>query len=127
LHLHLSHVHLFSISSVSLSVNSFDVDHGLIKSTAYVIKKIAYISDCNKISEKSFKYLSNLNYLIIDCLRKQKHPTHFNFEESMKIIDILKPKKAILTNLHNDLDYKKLKSKLPSNIIPAFDGLKFNF
>ena len=53
---------------------------------------------------KSFKYLSNLNYLIIDCLRKQKHPTHFNFEESMKIINILKPKKAILTNLHNDLD-----------------------
>ena len=59
--------------------------------------------------------------------QEAKHPTHFNFEESMKIINILKPKKAILTNLHNDLDYKKLKSKLPSNIIPAYDGLKFNF
>ena len=113
--------------NITLPINSFDVDHGLIKSTAYVLKDVAYISDCNKISVKSYKYLSNLNYLIIDCLREAKHPTHFNFEESMRIINILKPKKAILTNLHNDLDYNKLKKKLPSNIIPAFDGLKFNF
>ena len=49
---------------------------------------------------------------------------HFNFYESLKIIDYLKPKKAILTNLHTDLDYNFLKKNLQSNIIPAYDGMK---
>ena len=40
---------------------------------------------------------------------------------------VVKPKKAILTNLHTDLDYDYLKKKLPSNILPAYDGLSFNF
>ena len=73
------------------------------------------------------KNLKNLNYLIIDCLRKSKHPSHFNYEEAIKLIKDLKPKKAILTNLHVDLDYSKLKNELPKNIIPAYDGLTFNF
>ena len=60
-------------------------------------------------------------------MRKKVHPGHLNYTESLKLIKYLKPKKAILTNLHVDLDYDILKKKLPSNIIPAFDGLSFNF
>ena len=45
----------------------------------------------------------------------------------MNIIQLVKPKKTILTNLHVDLDYFVLKKKLPKNIIPAYDGLNFNF
>ena len=33
------------------------------------------------------------------------------------------PRKAILTNLHTDIDYNEIKKKLPKNIIPAYDGL----
>ena len=106
-----------------LSVTAFDVIHGMIKATGFLFKKVAYISDCNKIPKESFKNLYNLEYLIIDCLKKNKHPSHFNYDEALRIIDILKPKKAILTNLHTDLDYNKLKKKLPKNIIPAHDGL----
>jgi len=111
----------------SLKVKSFEVKHGMIKSTAYVFKKIAYISDCNHIPKKYFKYLNDLNYLIIDCLRINKHPSHFNYEEAVTIAKKLRAKKTILTNLHVDLDYKKLKKKLPTNILPAYDGLSFNF
>ena len=50
-----------------------------------------------------------------------------NLEDSVNLIKRLKPKKAILTNLHVDLDYFKLKKKLPKNILPAYDGLKINF
>ena len=111
----------------SLDLEEFDVTHGMIKATGFVFDKIAYLSDCNKISNKSLKKLRNLNYLIIDCLRKKKHPSHFNYDEAIKLIKKLKPKKAILTNLHVDLDYFTLKKKLPNNIIPAYDGLSFNF
>ena len=110
-----------------IKINSFDVQHGLIKATAYVFNKIAYISDCNLIPKKYFKYLNNLDYLIIDCLKKEKHPSHFNYKEAISISKKINPKKTILTNLHVDLDYQKLKKKLPSKIIPAYDGLNFNF
>lgn len=110
-----------------LNIEEFDVTHGMIKATGFVFDKIAYLSDCNKISNKSIKKLKNLNYLIIDCLRKNKHPSHFNYTDALNLIKKLKPKKSILTNLHVDLDYFELKKKLPKNIIPAYDGLSFNY
>ena len=114
-------------SNNKIEILPFDVKHGMIKATGYLFDKIAYISDCNKISKAVTKKLMNLNFLIIDCLRKDKHPSHFNYEDAMNFIKLVKPKKAILTNLHIDLDYFNLKKKLPKNIIPAYDGLSFNF
>jgi len=110
-----------------IKINAFEVQHGLIKATAYVINKIAYLSDCSHIPAKSKKCLNNLDFLIIDCLRYKYHPGHFNFETAISLSKELKPKKTILTNLHVELDYNILKKKLPSNIIPAFDGMNFNF
>ena len=103
------------------------VDHGDTKAYGYVFKKIAYISDCNFISKKELRKLYNLNILIIDCLKFKKHKTHLNYNEAIKYIKILNPKKTILTNLHSDIDYKKLKNKLvkfTNNIVPAYDGMK---
>ena len=110
-----------------MDIEAFNVTHGMIKATGYLFDKIAYISDCNKINKKVSKKLMNLDCLIIDCLRKNKHPSHFNYEDAMNFIKLVKPKKTILTNLHIDLDYFDLKKKLPKNIIPAYDGLTFNF
>ena len=111
----------------TININSFDLIHCEINSTAYIFKNIAYLSDCNAIPTKSIKYLKNLEILIIDCLRRSKHPSHFNYDEAIDISQQLRPKKTILTNLHVDLDYYELKKKLPRNIIPAYDGLTFNF
>ena len=110
-----------------IEIEPFDVTHGLIKATGYLFDNIAYISDCNKISDKVLKRLLNLDYLIIDCLRKTKHPSHFNYDDAINLTQLIKPKKTILTNLHVDLDYFALKKKLPKNIVPAYDGLSFNF
>jgi len=110
-----------------INIEPFEVNHGTIKATGYLFEKIAYISDCNKISKNVQKKLINLDFLIIDCLRKNKHPSHFNYSDAINFIKSVRPKKTILTNLHVDLDYFDLKKKLPSNIIPAYDGLSFNF
>ena len=72
------------------------------------------------------KELKNLKYLIIDCLKLEKHPSHFNLKESLYVHRKLKPKKTILTNLHHDLDYNYLLKKLPRNVVPAYDGLKIS-
>ena len=105
-------------------INSIKVKHGKVNSICYVInKKIAYISDVSEIKRNDFRYLKDLQYLIIDCLWYEYHPSHLNLEQSLDLIKKLKPKKAILTNLHSKLDYNLLKKDLPKNVIPAFDGL----
>ena len=107
-----------------INIKSILVEHGKVNSNCFIIdKKLAYISDVSKIYKKDFRYFKNLKYLIIDCLWYNFHPSHFNLENSLNIIKIFKPKKAILTNLSAMLDYKVLKKLLPKNVIPAHDGL----
>ena len=104
------------------------VQHGKVDCMCYIFdKKLAYISDVSKIHKKDYRFFKKLKYLIIDCLWYKNHPSHLNLEQSLELIKIFSPKKAILTNLHSEFDYKILKSKLPKNIVPAYDGLKLYF
>ena len=100
--------------------------HGKTSSVIYIFEETAYISDSNDLSIVKAEELQNLKYLIIDCLKFKKHPSHFNLKDSLFVHRCLKPKKTILTNLHYDLDYNSLFSKLPSNVVPAYDGLTIN-
>ena len=105
-------------------IKPITVQHGNVYSICYIInKKLAYISDVSKIFNKDYKYFKNLKYLIIDCLWYKNHPSHFNLEKSLEIIKKFSPKKAILTNLHTDIDYNQIRKILPKNIVPAYDGL----
>ena len=111
--------------SKNIKIKPIKVEHGKVDSICYIIdKKLAYISDVSKIYKKDHKYFKNLKYLIIDCLWYKNHPSHLNLSQCIELINLFKPKKAILTNLHCDLDYEILKKKLPKNIVPAYDGLK---
>ena len=109
-----------------LNIKTFPVKHEQINSTAYIFNNIAYLSDCNGIEKKYIKKLYKLKYLVIDCLRLNFHPSHFNLEQSIYVSNLLKPQKTILTNLHTELDYRFLKRNLPKNIIPAYDGMSLN-
>ena len=113
--------------SKKISIKPIKVKHGNVDSICYIIdKKLAYISDVSKIFEKDFKYLKDLNYLVLDCLWINNHPSHLNLEESLDLINKLNPKKAILTNLSPVLDYDYLRKILPKKVVPAFDGLTIN-
>jgi len=67
--------------------------------------------------------LEGLDVLILDALRYSHHPCHLTVEQAVQIIEQVKPKRAILTHLHIDLDYQTLKAELPAHIEPAYDGL----
>ena len=117
----------FVDKNTNLNIKSIKVGHGKVNCNAYIINnKCAYLSDVNMIYEKDYKHFTNLKYFVIDCLRIKKHPSHFNLDEVLELIRILKPKKSILTNLHVDLDYNKLKKILPKSVLPAYDGMNFN-
>ena len=114
-------------SSNKINVKPLSVSHGNVSSICYIInRELAYISDVSEILKRDLKYFKNLKYLIIDCLWYNFHPSHFNLEKSLDLINYLKPKKAVLTNLSPVLDYKVLKKLVPKNVIPAHDGLTIN-
>ncbi len=118
--------HLLDDLKTKITIKSLKVHHGSIKSICYIINdKCAYAPDVNKIDNKDLKYLKNLKYLIVDCLRYNFHPTHFNLKDVLKLIDKIKPKNTILTNLSNEIDYNEIKKLLPKNVTPAHDGLTF--
>ena len=106
-------------------INSFEVNHGAVNSMCYVINnKLAYVSDVSFIEEKNYSNITNLKYFIVDCLREEPHPSHYNLEKILQLIKQIRPKYTILTNLHSTLDYEKLKKKLPDKVYPAYDGMK---
>ena len=100
------------------------VNHGDINSLGFKINGVAYIPDVLNIPLKIWKELENLDILIIDALRRDPHPSHTHLEKTLLWLKKLDPKRAILTNLHNDLDYSELKNELPKKVEPAFDGLE---
>ena len=112
------------MGSKKVTIKSIKVEHGKVNSICYIFnKKLAYISDVSKIHKKDYKFFKKLKYLIIDCLRYKPHPSHFCLDDVLNFVKATKPKKTILTNLNNDIDYSEIKKKLPKNIVPAYDGL----
>lgn len=97
--------------------------HGGIDALGLRVNATVYSPDVNGIPAESLDHLRNLDLWIVDALRIIPHPTHFSLAETLAWIDRLQPKRAVLTNLHTDLDYAKLSSELPPHIEPAFDGL----
>ena len=123
----LKKIHTFKNKNDKIIIEAIPVAHGNIKSICYLINnKLAYASDISLFYQKDLRSLENLNYLIIDCLWKKKHTAHFNLEQVLNIVKIIKPKKTILTNMHTDLDYIQLKKILPKNVVPGFDGMKIS-
>ncbi len=101
------------------------VNHGNIDALGFKIGNVAYVPDVLEFYEGSKPLLENLKYLIIDALRYRPHSSHAHVSKSLAWIDEFKPKHAILTNMHNDLDYSTLNADTPDNVSPAFDGLSF--
>jgi len=97
--------------------------HGDIASLGFRFGPLAYSCDLSGLPEGSIAALQGLEVWIVDALRDRPHPSHFSVADALGWIERIKPRRAILTNLHSDLDYEELKSRLPSNVEPAFDGL----
>ncbi|MDJ1156796.1 MBL fold metallo-hydrolase [Chelatococcus sp. SYSU_G07232] len=102
----------------------FRMQHGRLEALGFRFDGIAYASDVSAMPEASLGFLQDLDVLILDALRYTRHPTHFNVAEALALIERVKPRRAILTNLHTDLDYERLRSELPPSVEPAYDGMR---
>lgn len=110
-------------------VTPIEIEHYKIKILGFKFKNLAYITDGSKIPESEKEKLRNLDYLIINCLRKEEpHLSHFILPDVLKIVAELKPKQTYLTHISHHLGFHdEISATLPENIQPAFDGLEIEF
>ena len=97
--------------------------HGDIPSLGFRFGDFAYSVDLSTIPNGSAGALADLDVWVVDALRYRPHPSHFSLSDALGWIERLKPRRAVLTNLHSDLDYEVLRGKLPVHVVPAFDGM----
>ncbi len=108
-----------------LEITPIEVEHGKLKILGFRILNFAYITDAKKISSLEKKKLENLDILVVNALRKEQHPTHFNLQESLNLIKEVKPKKSYLTHISHRLGFHTVVSQiLPKNVFLAYDGLE---
>jgi phosphoribosyl 1,2-cyclic phosphate phosphodiesterase len=104
-------------------VLAFGQRHGRIRSLGYRFGSIAYSPDVDGLDEDAFAALEGVDCWIVDALRYTPHPSHANLAQALEWIARVKPTRAILTNMHVDLDYDRLLRELPAGVEPAYDGM----
>ncbi|MGP0089043.1 MAG: MBL fold metallo-hydrolase [Xanthobacteraceae bacterium] len=98
--------------------------HGDFPSLGFRFGALAYSCDLSGLPAESVSALQGLDVWIVDALREAPHPSHFSLADSLAWIERLQPRCAILTNLHSDFDYEKLRARLPGHVAPAYDGMR---
>lgn len=123
----------FGDGEAAIWADSVTVRHGAIDASGFLIgtrgteasgPMVAYIPDVSMIDDEVLARLSGIPVLIIDALRYKPHPSHAHVEQTLRWIDEINPARAILTNMHIDLDFARLTQELPPGIEPAFDGME---
>ncbi len=107
-----------------MRLTAFNLQHGNIPALGFRIGDAAYTPDVSDIPRESWQALENLDLWVIDGLRYAAHPSHFSVNDALSWIDRFKPRRAVITNMHSDVDYEVLRLSLPENVVPAYDGMR---
>ncbi|GLO71293.1 phosphoribosyl 1,2-cyclic phosphodiesterase [Phaeobacter inhibens] len=110
-----------------ITLRPFEVNHGSMDALGFRIGDLAYLPDVAKIPDSALAELQDLDCWILDALRRKPHPTHLSLDEALEWIDRMAPKRAVLTNMHIDLDYAQVAAETPDHIDPAYDGMVIEY
>ena len=106
-----------------LTVIPVRVPHGSINALGFRIGNVGYFPDLSDLPDTALAKLEGLDVLIIDALRYRWHPSHLSVSQALEFAERLKPGRTVLTNLHQDLDYRTLLATLPTGVVPGYDGM----
>jgi phosphoribosyl 1,2-cyclic phosphate phosphodiesterase len=83
---------------------------------------VAYCTDVNAIPPESMDLLRDLDVLVLDCLRREPHATHFGLDQALNIVKELRPKRTLLTHMSHNFDHDAINAELPVGVELAYDG-----
>ena len=106
-----------------LTLHPLRLNHGSIDALGFRVGGLAYTPDVVMIYPESWQMLQGLDLWIVDALRRKPHPTHAHLDLTLDWIAQAKPARAVLTNMHNDMDYATITAETPEHVTPAHDGM----
>ena len=107
----------------SITALPFLQEHGDAPSLGFRFGTFTYSCDLSALPDASIAAVAGTEVWVLDALRYRPHPSHLSVADALAWIERIKPRRAILTNLHSDLDFEELRGKLPAHVEPAYDGL----
>lgn len=110
-----------------VSFTPFTADHGAMDALGFRIGPLAYLPDAVALPEAAWAHLHGLSVWVVDALRRKPHPTHTHLAMTLGWIARAQPERAVLTNMHLDMDYATLCAELPKGVEPAYDGMVITF
>jgi len=110
-----------------ITFRPFLVGHGSIDALGFRVGDLAYLPDVAKMTDAAWKAVEGLDCWILDALRRDPHPTHSHFAQSLEWIERAGPRRAVLTNMHIDMDYETVAAETPEHIVPAYDGMTITY
>ncbi len=106
-----------------ITVVPFVQDHGFSTTLGVRIGKFAYSTDVVELDDAAFAAIEGIELWIVDCLRREPHPTHSHLARTLSWIARVQPRRAVLTHMDESLDYCELSAELPVGVEPGQDGL----
>ena len=103
------------------------VIHGEAEILGFRFGQAAYLTDLSEIPEESYSKLTGLDILFLDALRHKPHPTHSTVENSLRIVERVKPRRAFFTHICHDLPHEATNAALPPHVRLSYDGMKLEF
>lgn len=110
-----------------VTLKPFQVNHGSIDALGYRIGGVAYLPDVAQMNDAAWDAVQGLDCWIVDALRRTPHPTHSHLSQTLDWIARAAPRRAVLTNMHIDLDHDTVAAETPDHISPAHDGMTLTF
>ncbi|WP_417486635.1 MBL fold metallo-hydrolase [Maricaulis sp.] len=107
-----------------VAITPFDQEHGRIRSVGFRIGDLAYSADINGLPDHSAEILAGVTCWVVDALRDEPHPTHYNVDDALEAIERVGAVSGVLTNLHITLDHAELSARLPDGVRAGHDGLQ---
>jgi phosphoribosyl 1,2-cyclic phosphate phosphodiesterase len=106
-----------------IEVVPFRQDHGYSETVGFRFGRFAYSTDVVRLDDQAFAALEGVEVWIVDCIRREPHPTHSHLARTLDWVARLRPRRAILTHMDQSLDYETLCRELPPGVEPGHDGL----
>ena len=110
-------------AAAGLPVVPFTQDHGYGQTLGFRIGPVGYSTDVVELDDDAFAALEGVELWVVDCLRREPHPTHAHLAKVLAWMERLRPRRAVLTHMDQSLDYSELSAELPEGVEPGHDGL----
>ncbi len=107
----------------AMELEALPIFHGRLPILGFRFGDLAYLTDCSHIPDETWHLLKGVKVLVLDMLRKRPHPTHFNLEQSIEVVEKLQPHETYFVHMTHDLVHAEIQEELPDGVWLAHDGL----